>query len=141
MRVRYGILLTVLALAACGGDATGPKSLTGSWTYVAKDLSSVVMPGLTCGVSGMAVELVQSGSTVTGTTTAGTLRCVAPMVDTTYTLPPQTVEGSVDGSAVTLDMGTMHHLGTVNGGIISGTVSLTLELPIPFVGTFTLTRK
>ncbi len=143
MRVRRIIPLVVLALAACAGDSTGPKSLTGSWTYVAKDLSSPILLGLSCGVSGMVVELVQSGSTVTGTTTSGTLRCIAPVSakDTTYTLPAQTVEGSVDGSAVTLDMGTMHHVGTVNGGTVSGTVTLTLDLPIPFMGTFTLTRK
>jgi hypothetical protein len=121
--------LAITFLAACGGDTSGPgNNVTGSWLYSVSNLTS---GSLTCSSSGTTLSITQSSSSFSGSYAGGTLTCLTPSGSSSVAIGGgAVVSGSISGSNVSfdLDTGDWHNTGTINGGSMSGTVTVQLVI-------------
>lgn len=140
MRPGRAILLTILAAAACG-DPTGPSGLTGTWEYSATNLATEALPQLVCSIARMTLTVTQTGKSLSGSATGGTITCLGqPM----KVLPsPRSVTGSVDDSVITVEIGQeIFNIGVLDGDVVSGTsIERGFSLGLVLVGRFTLVRQ
>jgi hypothetical protein len=141
------LAVTLLALAACGGDSTGPNAsadVSGQWTYNATNLSG---SGVSCNISNVTFSLTQSGSTFTGAATGGTITCTAAGESDTADLGTAPIaNGQVNGNSVQFDIGTsdLHNAGTRNGNSITGTLTARVDVEtttVVLTGNFSLVKK
>ena len=113
MRTRgFLAAVSVLALAACGGDSTSPHaSATGTWngTMTSSDVAGTTLR----------LVLVENGGTVTGSGSFGGANVPVQVTVTGTFASPQL--------ALTLDEGGLHPpaalTGTVNGNTLTGEVN------------------
>src|SRR5881392_2913124 len=122
-------LLAVLSVlvAACGKDASGPSlpKLNGSWSGNWWNLSGGGLSNCET-AGGLQLSITQNGATFTGGYSSGTIGCNGSIIGT---FPAgKIVNGSVNGSAVTLDLDTpdYHQTGTIiadPGTRMSGTAT------------------
>jgi hypothetical protein len=128
-----------LSSSGCGDDATQPgPDVNGTWEYNATNIAGT---GVSCGISGITMNLSQSGSTFTGTYSPGSVTCTGPGGTFTDQFDPGVVaNGSLIGNNVSFDFDTsdMRHTGTLAGNSISGTVTVRGDLGDP-IGEVTLT--
>lgn len=78
MRTRGALVATVVALAACGGDSTGPSKSTvaGNYNFAITNLGA---NGFSCSASGMQMSLAMThGGTFSGSHTGGIITCTGP---------------------------------------------------------------
>jgi hypothetical protein len=127
----------ILFLPACGGDGTtaplGPQhaDVEGVWSYDANMTGTLSGFALTCSLAGRTMTLIQTGATFSGTVSSGTLTCSAGGATISDPFGTGIVNnGQVDGNSVQFDFGVpdWRHTGTVNGGSMSGSVTLVAEL-------------
>lgn len=113
---------------ACGGDSTGPSdaSVGGAWTLSATNVSG---QGVSCNLSPTPATIAQSGSTFTGTYGPGTVVCLAGTESVSFSVQGSIVSGTVTGNSVQFDLDTqdVHHVGTLSGNSMSGTVRWTVD--------------
>lgn len=121
-----------LALAACGGDSTGPSttSVAGSWVVSLTNFSG---SGVTCNATGISVQLSQTGTTLTGTYSGGTYSCTGPGGSTTQAGGTGIIiNGVVNGNNVSFDVDTQdsHFTGNVaaGGASMSGSGSEKIDI-------------
>ena len=141
------LAVTLAAIAACGGDSTGPKAnsdLSGKWNYSAANLNG---GGLSCNIAGVTISLTQTGSTFTGTTAGGTVTCVFGTQTETDSLGIGSIaNGQVSGNSVQFDIGSseLHHTGTRSGNSVTGTLTATIDdgtSTVVLTGSFVLAKQ
>jgi hypothetical protein len=144
--LRFPLLSAVLLLlAACGDSPTAPPpaTLTGTWLYAAPAL---VNADMTCTIEGLRLNLVQNGSAVTGTTSAGTIVCRQGATSSSRDINPFQVFGTLEGSNVQLNIGpsqatsVLTSQGTFAGNTVTGNAVIQDLFGPPFTGAFTATR-
>ena len=122
-------LFVAAFLGACGGDdSTGPSqaSIAGAWTLSATNVSG---QGVSCNLNNTPVTINQSGSTFTGTYGPGTVTCLAGAESVSFPVQGTVVNGTLNGNSVQFDLDTqdIHHVGTLSGNSMSGTVQWTID--------------
>ncbi len=125
----------MFVIVGCGSDSTtGPSEqnaqIGGLWgRYGTGPLSE---GDVRCFITGMALSLNQTGATFTGSANGGNIRCtVAGATVMDDPLGNQVVvNGTVSGNNLSFDIETpaWHHIGSVSGNSMSGTVTLTIDL-------------
>jgi hypothetical protein len=131
---RPSVLGVLISLLACSGEdgGTDPGSfanVNGSWSL---SITNMTGGGGSCSTSSpIQLTLNQSTTTFTGTYGGGgVLSCTAPFGSfSAATGSGSVVNGQVDGSEVSFDLGTanFHHSGTASGSSMSGTATWTFE--------------
>lgn len=115
-------------ISACGGDATSPENtLSGRWTYSVTGASG---SGISCDISRVSMNLSQSGSTLTGTTSGGLVTCSGGGKSISVDVGSDIIaNGHINGNSVQFDIGTegIHNVGMFSGNSISGTVTIRLD--------------
>lgn len=123
---RYSVLhravrrLCVIGLAlvavGCGGstEPSGPANIAGIWTFT--DAISNSQLSASCNTTASA-NVIQSGSTFTGTTVSGTQTCTVGTQVTTGSVAGTTFNGGqINGSSVSfIDSGGCSYTGTLSG--------------------------
>jgi hypothetical protein len=139
-------LLTLVALAACGGDSTGPQvvDVQGVWNY-SNNFSSAAV-GYSCTESGT-VSISQSGSNFTGTADATWGTCSDSFGNIYDNTGVTTISGGqIDASNVSFQGGGCQFEATVSGdpaNAMSGTETCTLAVSgtnYVFTGPFQASR-
>lgn len=137
-------------LAACGGGSTGPASVGGTWLYSAQSLTG---SGLTCSISSLTMDMQQSGTTVSGTTTGGNLVCQDQQGNqATGTFNSTDITGQLtSNNSITLQFGgtSFESTGTVNAHTITGTSTVDLtfntngggQTAVTLTGNFTAAKQ
>lgn len=140
--------VTVLLMAACGGDGTGPNSadVTGTWSASVSNMNG---SGVSCtSTSPTLLALTQTGSAFAGSYDGGVVSCSGP--DGTFSSPlgsGAVLNGEVDGRSVSFDLITpdFHHMGTVSGASMAGTAEWQAEYGtlgvVTLNGNWTATRQ
>lgn len=124
-------LLALVALAACGGDSTGPQvvDVQGIWNYSNNFSSGAV--GYSCSTSGT-VSITQNGSNFTGTADATSGLCTDSFGDQFDDTGVSSVSGGqVNGSNVSFQTDGCQFNGTVSGdpaNAMTGTETCTLAV-------------
>lgn len=143
------LLSLVVVVAACGGDATGPKnaSVGGTWRFAFTLSGTMSGVAVTCTVGGADFNLTQSGNTFSGVQVGtGTLTCTAPGTQAfNEQIAGETiVNGQINGNAVTFSLGSIpgQHSGSISGTSMSGTAQWNLPGATPIVlgGQFTAAK-
>ena len=129
--------LAFLLLPACGGEnGSGPTqpqhaNIGGTWDFAISNLSATVNGiGISCSFS-REINILQSGTTFSGTADPGLLSCQAgaATASTLFGSEP-IVSGTVNGNNVAFDFSTsdFHHAGTVSGNSMSGNATYRVDL-------------
>ena len=138
--VALASLLTVAAImfviVGCGSDSTTePQNaqVGGLWSYNTGQLSGGLAGlGVRCFITNVDLSLNQTGATFTGNANGGHIRCtVAGVTVMDGPLGNQVVvNGTVSGNNLSFDIETpaWHHIGSVSGNSMSGTVRFTIDL-------------
>ena len=140
---RWLTALTLVAVAACGGDdsGTGPVgsiNVGGTWNMSISNMSG---SGASCSTSDpIHATIRQTGSSFTGTYTGGILGCLTPTESFSSAVGSGAItNGQVSGSTISFDLGTYgHHDGTISGNSISGSAEWSYDFNLP-LGVVTLT--
>ncbi|MGH7470847.1 MAG: hypothetical protein ACRENP_23110 [Longimicrobiales bacterium] len=140
------VLALTMLLSGCSDSATDvDTTISGRWSYNA---SNIVAGSINCSITGVTINLTQSGSTFSGTTLGGTFRCsapgVAPIVEDLGS--DVIANGQINGNSVTFDISTpdIHNTGTRSGNSISGQITIRLVLStgvVNLVGSFSAVRS
>lgn len=96
------IATAIAGTVACGSDSTstsGPPDLSGSWS-ISATLGNAQIPA-NCTISGT-VNIVQNGSTFTGTNTAGSETCTVAGQPSTSSIVGGVATGTISGSTITI---------------------------------------
>lgn len=121
MRFQSLCVALVTALSACSSD-TAPVVVSGTWVYNSPSVSvSPPLPTDTCSISGLVLNLVQQGGTLTGTYDSGTITCNDTV---TATGSGAVVNGSISGTTIAFEFDTHRYNATyawANRGIVNGT--------------------
>ena len=143
-------VLGLLGLTACGGDgggdALGPApSLTGAWRFTEFTVSGTAQGvAVSCSLTGMSVQLAQSGGQLSGTHSSATFSCSGGGQSESAEVPAGQVAGSVAGTQVTLRLDEGQPFsGTLSssGAEIRGPLSIAVPDFGTFSGLFVLTRS
>ncbi|HEY8061920.1 MAG TPA: hypothetical protein VID74_03935 [Gemmatimonadales bacterium] len=141
-----------LGVAACGGGSGGtttlpppvPADISGAWNLTFTNMAG---GGLSCNTSAIAVTIVQSSATFTGSgQTAWTLTCVSGGTTQSSTDTAATItNGTINGNTVRFSLATSasSQTGTLTGNTIAGTASWTVNVGTGVVtlgGQFSMTR-
>jgi hypothetical protein len=140
------MIALVVAIAACGSDSTNSpdNTVSGRWSYSATDLHGIV--SFSCSILDATMSLTQSGTTLTGSVSGGTLSCLGSGGFTNEALSGGVItNGVINGSTVQLEFGTQHvqNVGTVSGNSMSGRVALSgvLGTTVQMTGNFSAVRQ
>ena len=150
MRIPLAAWLAV-AIAACGsgGEATAPPppppaDISGAWNLTFTNMTG---GGLSCSTSAIAVTIVQSSATFTGSgQTSWTLSCVSGGTTQSSTDSAATItNGTINGNTVRFSLATSatNQIGTLTGNSIAGTASWTVNVGngvATLAGNFSMTR-
>lgn len=145
--MRKLLILALVLAAACGGDSSTAvnTNVTGTWAYTVSNVSTT---GVSCSLSNVRLTLTQTGSTFTGSASAGgVLTCSGFTGSSTTQLGGDVVaNGTISGSNISFDIGTsdFHNAGTINGNSINGTVTLHINTgtqSLTATGSFTAVRQ
>ena len=107
---RGAMIALVVAIAACGSDSTNSpdNTVSGRWSYSATDLHGIV--SFSCSILDATMSLTQSGTTVTGSVSGGTLSCLGSGGLTNEALSGGVItNGVINGSTVQLEFGDTAH--------------------------------
>ncbi|HZN99166.1 MAG TPA: hypothetical protein VFB61_15640 [Gemmatimonadales bacterium] len=133
---RWLTALTLVAVAACGGDdsGTGPVgslNVGGTWNMSISNMSG---SGASCSTSDpIRATIRQTGSSFTGTYTGGILSCLTPTESFSTAVGSGAItNGQVGGSTISFDLGAYgHHDGTLSGNSMSGSAEWTYDFGLP----------
>lgn len=144
---RRVLLVLVLLLAACShGDNLGPKptlSLTGDWTINELSLAGTFQGSPTaCALLGSSLSLTQSGTTVSGNYTTGTLTCTVGSQSGSVAFQGAAITGaSLSGSSLRFFVGNIEINATYDGANdAAGTAAASLAGYGALAGAFRMTR-
>lgn len=99
---RVLLATTIAGTSACGSDSTstsGPPDISGNWS-ISSTLANTQIPA-TCTLTGT-TNIVQTGSTFTGTNTSGSQTCIVAGQSSTNSIVGGTATGTISGSNVTI---------------------------------------
>lgn len=143
--------LTV-GVAACGSGSSGgttppppaPADISGAWNLTFTNMAG---GGLSCNTSAIAITIVQSSATFTGSgETPWTLSCVSGGTTQSSTDTAATItNGTINGNTVRFSLASSasNQTGTLTGNTIAGTASWTVNVGTGVVtlgGQFSMTR-
>ena len=132
---RVFTVASLALLTACGGGGdTGPvnTSVDGSWQG---SVSNVTGNGVTCNMTGVQLNLSQSGTTFSGNYTITHLTCVGPGgTQNGGPFSGSVMNGTISSGHVEFDMddSRLHYTGTLNNTHMSGTTQWSLDLGPPY---------
>ena len=154
MRSKLLVFSLAFAIPACSGDGgSGPQgvpdaNIGGTWDFVIANLSGTVDGlGISCSFR-REINIIQTGSTFSGTADPGILSCQAEglVASVPFTSEP-IVNGRVNGSSIQWDFSTQdfHHAGTVSGNSLSGQATYVVDIGgttgrVTFNGSFGASR-
>lgn len=137
-RLLVAAIVPALALLVGCDGSTGPDEqldLSGAWAYSASNLSGQFDDGtsIACQIDGITMNLTQSGSTFTGSTTVGSLECSAGGLTESGSVSLGPVQnGQLSGNQVSFEITTgsevWSHSGTASANSMSGTVQVSIQL-------------
>ena len=147
MRPILAFPLLIFAIAACGGDSSGPSdstvSIGGNWNLQANVSNSGLQ--VSCVLVGQ-VSITQSGEQFNGQASNTEGQCTGPGGSAPFTGDGPLSGGSIDGSQVSYTDGICSYVGTVSGSpvnLIQGNVSCNFPsqgTTVPMNGTWQLSR-
>jgi hypothetical protein len=152
VRIPALVVWLAVGLAACSsGSSEGtspppppPADISGGWNLTFTNMAG---GGLACNTRAIAVTIVQSGATFTGSgQTNWTLTCVSGGATQSSTDTAATItSGTINGNSVRFSLATSAstQTGTLNGNTIAGTASWTVNVGSGVVtldGQFSMTR-
>ena len=138
---------SLVVLAACGGDSTGPsnvtKNLAGVWTWQANVSNSSLQ--VSC-IASANLSVTQTDTQFSGTLYGGGGTCTGPDGSSTFDPNGSISGGTVSGSVVTYTDGICSYTGTTVGNPVNKVVGeVTCNFPvngqnIPMNGTWQISR-